>query len=139
MKKLRAFALTLIAVGTAIGCGDNSAGPVPPPPPPPGSAIVSMVTPNNDDGAVILTLTGPGLTTIQSSVSSNLFYSRLASAQEARVILVGNLSAGPLFTFKLADGTQLSAYTATVQQVAMRNDSLRTNIAAYNLAITAAP
>ena len=73
------------------------------------------------------------------SSSSNLFYSRAVSDSEARVILVGNLAAGPLFTFKVGAGKQLSAYSATVAQVATRSDSLRSNTSSYKLGITAAP
>jgi hypothetical protein len=76
---------------------------------------------------------------MQSSVSSNLFYSRAVSDSEARVILVGDVAAGALFTFKVADGKQLSAYSATVGQVATRADALRPNATGYNLAIGAAP
>jgi hypothetical protein len=101
--------------------------------------VVSLTTPNGDDGAVSVTLTGPGLTTLQVSSSSTLFFSRAVSDSEARVIAVGNLAAGPLFTFKVAAGHQLSAYSATVVQVATRSDSLRSNTSGYKLAITAAP
>jgi len=100
---------------------------------------VTLATPNSDDGAVVLTLKGPGLTTMQTSSSSNLFYSRAVSDSEARVILVGNLAAGPVFTFKVADGKQLSAYSATVGQVAKRDDAVRENVTGYTLSIAAAP
>jgi hypothetical protein len=100
---------------------------------------VSLTTPNTDDGAVVITLSGPGLTTMQSSSSSNLFYSRAVSDSESRVIVVGDVAAGALFTFKVADGKQLSAYSATIGQVATRADALRSSTTGYKLAIAAAP
>lgn len=146
MIKVRGVLVALIVIAAGIGCSGQAMSPnppppppAPPPPPPPGSAVVSLTTPNSDDGAVVVSLKGPGLTTMQSSASTNLFYSRAASDSEARVILVANLTGGPLFTFKVAGGKQLSAYSATVQQVATRADSLRAGTTAYSLSITAAP
>jgi hypothetical protein len=139
MITVRSVLVTLTALAVAAGCSDHATAPTPQPPPPTGSAVVSLTTPNGDDGAVSVTLTGPGLTTLQVSSSSTLFFSRAVSDSEARVIAVGNLAAGPLFTFKVAAGHQLSAYSATVVQVATRSDSLRSNTSGYKLAITAAP
>jgi predicted small lipoprotein YifL len=141
MKRIRLAMAILAVVATAAGCGDKATSPNPPapPPPPPGSAIVSLATPNSDDGAVVVTLTGPGLSTFATASSGDVFYSRLASAQEARVIVVGDVTAGPLFTFKLAAGSNISAYTATVQQVANRSDALRASTSSYTLTIAAAP
>ena len=148
MITLRSALLALAACALAISCDHGTAPtppsvpppmPPPPPPPPPGSAVVSLTTPNSNDGALVLTLKGPGLTTMQASSSSNLFYSRAVSDSEARVILVGDLSAGPMFTFKVADGKQLSAYTATIGEVATRDDALRTSVTGYTLLISALP
>jgi hypothetical protein len=141
-------ALLLVAAG--IGCGDKTtapppvppAPPPPPPPPPPplpGSAVVSLTTPNGDDGAIIVTLQGPDLSALQSSNAAYIFFTRLPSSSEARVTLVGNVAAGSLFTFKLGAGQALSAYTARVQQVATRGDSLRTSTNGYQLTVSAAP
>ena len=147
MIRIGAALTALAALALAIGCSSDHATspnppappPPPPPPPPPGSAVVSLTTPNTNDGAVLVTLTGPGLTTLQASDTSNLFYSRLASDSEARLILVGNLSSGPILNFKIATGKTISAYTAIVQQVAMRNDSLRASLSGYKLTVTAGP
>jgi hypothetical protein len=143
MIKLRGVLVALTVIAAGIGCGDKATAPnpppPPPPPPPPGSAVVSLATPNADDGAVIVTLQGPGLSTIQSSATAYVLYARVASAQEARVILVGDLAAGPLFTFKLGAGQAVSAYTASVQQVATRGDALRTSTTGYQLTVAAAP
>lgn len=139
---LRALLVALAAIAVAVGCADHPTqpnSPPPPPPPPSGSAVVSLTTPNTDDGAVVVTLSGPGLKTMQVSSSSNLFFSRAVSDSEVRVILVGNLTAGPLFTFKVADGKQISAYSATIGQVATRSDALQASTSGYKLSIAAAP
>lgn len=124
----------------ATNCGDKPTAPRPvPPPPPPGNAVVALTTPNITDGAIIVTLQGPDLSTVQASNAAFTMFSRLVSAQEARVTIVGDLTAAPLFTFKLGAGQLPSAYTATVQQVANRSDLLRASTNGYQLTITAAP
>ena len=147
MRSVRLALVALMILGAGLGCGrhatsPNPPAPPPPPPPPPppaGSAIVSLGTPNADDGAVIVTLHGPGFSELQSASSGYLFYSRLGNGQDAHVIVVGNISAGPLFSFKVAAGSALSAYTVAIEQVASRADALRANTANYSLTVSAAP
>ena len=130
-----------LLAATAVGCGDKTTEPLPPPPPPapPGSAVVGLVTPNADDGAVVVTLHGPGISNLATASSGYLFYSRLASDTVARVMVLGNVSAGPIFTFKPASGAQASAYQVTIDQVATRADSMRASLTNYSLTVTAAP
>lgn len=146
MIKLRGILIALTVIAVGIGCGGQATSPTPPvppppppPPPPPGSAVVSLVTPNADDGAIIVTLQGPAISTLQASNAAYIMYSRVASAQEARVMLIGDVSGGPLFTFRLGTGQALSAYTATVQQVAARSDALRSSTTGYHVTLAAAP
>jgi len=141
MNRARFLVMALLAAG-AVGCSDNTTAPPPPPPPqppPPGSAIVALVTPNSDDGAVSVTLRGPGISTLETASSGYVFFSRLASDTVAHAIVVGNVSAGPIFTFTPASGARMSAYTATVQEIASRADAVRSSVTGYALTITAAP
>jgi hypothetical protein len=101
--------------------------------------MVALTTPNSDDGAVIVRLNGPGISNVVSSSDANLVYTKPNGEQEARVILVGNLSAGALFTFRMPSGAQPSGYTATVEQVASRTDALRSATTGYQLTVSAAP
>ena len=135
------FLLMAWLTATAVGCADKTTAPAnpPPPPPPPGSAVVALATPNGDDGALEVTLHGPGISNLASAASGYLFYSRLASDTVARVIVVGNVTAGPLFTFKIAGGASLSAYTATIDQVANRADAVHATLTNYSLSFSAAP
>jgi hypothetical protein len=105
----------------------------------PGSAIVGLTTPNGDDGAMVITLHGPGISNLTTASSGYLFYSRLASDTVARVIVVGNVSAGPLFTFKMAAEAAASAYSVTLTEVATRSDALRSTLSNYTVTITPAP
>jgi hypothetical protein len=127
-----------LLVGAAIGCDHSSPTQPPPPPPLPSSAVVSLTTPNADDGAVIVMISGPNLATIQPADSHYVVYSRLASAQEARVIVIGNLVAGPLFTVRFGAPHLISAYSGAVQQVATRGDSILSSTVGYRVTVSAA-
>jgi hypothetical protein len=121
----------------AVAC--NPDGTAPTLPEKPTAALVSLVTPNADDGAVVVTLKGPDLSTITAASSGYVLYSRFASAQEARVIVVGNVAAGALVKLTFGAGHALSAYSATVEQVAARNDTLRASLVGYQLTFAEAP
>jgi len=136
---IRNAVLAVVAGTLALSCSDGStAPPLPPPPPAPTAAVISLLTPNSDDGAIVLTLRGPELSDIQATSSAHLLYARTASGQ-ARVIVVGDLSAGPIVKVKLGAGHPLSEYSTAVEQVALRNDSLRATTTGYQLSIAAAP
>ena len=132
-----AAAMLLVA---AVGC-ERSTSPIPPPPPPPppSGAVVSLMTPNANDGAVIITLSGPDLGTIQPADSHYVVYSRLANSQEMRIIVLGDLVAGPVFSVRLSAPHAMSAYAGTVQQVATRSDSILSGTAGYGVTISPAP
>lgn len=106
--------------------------------PTPGTVTASLTTANTDDGAVAVTITGPGVSTVQAVNSSYLLYFRLASDGEMRVIVVGNLVAGPLFSVGVADVGNLGDYVVTVTDVATRADAARPSLAGYGVTLTAA-
>lgn len=61
------------------------------------------------------------------------------NAQEARIIIVGRLAGGALFTARLSRARDLSLYTASVDQVASAfDDRLRDSLKAYTLSLTSA-
>jgi hypothetical protein len=85
-----------------------------------------------------VTITGPGVSTVQAVNSSYLLYFRLASDGEMRVIVVGNLVAGPLFSVGVADVGNLGDYVVTVTDVATRADAARASLAGYGVTLTTA-
>ena len=128
----------VVALVLGVACSDNRVGPTPPPPPPPAvvtQAMVSLSTPYSDDGAIVISVKGPDLSTFEP-VSPFLLYSRVASAQEARLIVIGDITDGPLFTIKFSVAHELSAYTVSVEQVAMRSDTLRADLSGYGTRLT---
>jgi hypothetical protein len=127
-----------VAVMIAAACGDNGNPAEQQPANTVSAAVITLTTPNSDDGAIVLTLQGPDLAAIEPASSAYLSYSRATSNQEKRVIVIGNLGAGPLFTVKLGSAHNLSDYSATVEQVANRSDILRNSTTDYKLTIAAA-
>lgn len=121
---------TLLAFG--LGCGDDgSTGPKA------GTATVSLATPNADDGAVQLTLTGTGLSNVQSASASYHVYSRVVSPSEVRAIVVGNLAAGAVLTVDLDDVNKLGQYGGTVVDAASRTDVVRGSMSGYGVTFAA--
>ena len=105
--------------------------------PGPGTATVSLTTPNADDGAVLVTLTGPGVSNPQPGSSAYRLYFRVVSADELRVMVVGDLSAGVLLTLGVGAVTSIGQYSGTFVEVASRTDVLRATLTGYSLTFAA--
>ena len=123
--------LTLLAA--SLSCGEPSAGPGPLT----GNATVSLVTPNPDDGALLLVIFGPGAADIRPANASYRVFSLTASPEEARVLVVGDLVAGPLLTLSVGDVNRIGDYHATAVEVASRSDEIRPTLLDYDLTFAA--
>jgi hypothetical protein len=136
MKALRVTAGLLLALGATLRCGDG--GTDPDTGDRAGTAVVSLATPHTDDGAVVVTLRGVGMSNVQATSTDYVVFARSSGANELRVIVVGDLAAGPLFRLNVAAVNRLDAYTTAVDQVATRGDALRTSLAGMELTVAAA-
>ena len=134
-------ALFILAAASGITCKDDGTAPGTPnlPDPNPTSLVVSLTTPNSDDGAILVTIRGPALATIQSAAPDYLVFSNAVSATEARVIVVGDLTRGSVFTVAVGGTAPLSSYSASIGQVATRADVLRAETAGYRMTVAAGP
>lgn len=122
----------ILAIGLPLllaACGNEQTGPTRQSGP--GTATVALVTPNTDDGAVLITLTGPGLSNAQPASSAYLLYSRAVNADELRAIVVGDLGATVLFTVHVDDVSRIAEYTGTLVDVASRSYVERGSMAGY--------
>ncbi|HWC75722.1 MAG TPA: hypothetical protein VG454_17480 [Gemmatimonadales bacterium] len=149
---------TMLGVAAAIACGPENpttvppppapppAEPPPPPPPPPpqpppppppggGTVSVSLTTPNSDDGAILFELKGPSIHGITPKSSSLQMYIDSSSAP-VRVAVLGSVTSTTFLTFTIADTTTLPSYSATLVDVANRQNQLRASLAGYQLKIT---
>ncbi len=119
-----AFALVL---GATAACGDSD--PVEPPEPPiPGLVVVSLSTPAQDDGAALFTITGPGLSIIQTANANYNLAWRLVSGTEVRILLVGDITSGPVVTMQVSDLRRINEYTGIMIEVADRTGALRSSV-----------
>lgn len=84
---------------------------------------------------MLFELTGPasihGVTVANTSLK---FYIDSGSAT-IRVVAAGSLSNGPLLTFTVSDTTAISSYSATLKDVANRQNQLRSPLTGYELRI----
>ncbi len=136
MNILRTLVIGLALVLVAPACSNDQAGPTKQPTP--GTATVALVTPNADDGAVLLRLTGPGLSNPQPN-QAYLLYSRIVNSNELRVIVVSDLGATALITLHVDDRNRVSEYAGTVVDAASRSDQSRSSLAGYAVKIAATP
>lgn len=116
-----------VAALALLGCGEKGGGDEPAEPRTYG---FSLVTPRSDDGAVMVALTGAPLTDVVVSGASARVYTRQVSPTETRVLVVGNVAAGQLFTAVSTSGRRPAA---TVLEVADRNDAVRATVTGYSI------
>jgi hypothetical protein len=93
---------------------------------------VNFVTPRTDDGAILFELKGPSLHGITPANTSLQVYID-SSSSTIRVATFGTLNSGAVVTFTIADTTTLSSYSATLVDVANRQNQLRAPLTGYEL------
>ena len=92
------------------------------------------MTPNTDDGAILLELRGPDIHALAATNSSLQVFSDTSSAP-IRTVVAGSLSAGALLTFHVPDVGAAASYTATIVDVADRQNKLRSGLTGYTLVV----
>ena len=97
---------------------------------------VSLTTPNSDDGAMLFELAGPVAIHALSAANPNVKFYIDSSTATIRVVAAGALNSGRLLTFTVADTNTVSSYSATIKDVANRQNALRAALAGYELRIT---
>lgn len=131
MKRTWKLALALGLFGS--GCNDAAVAP-----PVPGEVWVVLSTAHSDDGAIVFTLAGPGIGDLEPASTDHVLYLRRVSADEVRVLVVGNLTNGVVLRAGVADVNDLTAYAARLAEVATRDDQVRESIGDYALQIATA-
>jgi hypothetical protein len=132
---LRHIVASLAIIGSAASCGDHPNA-IPLADQTTHRALVSLTTPRADDGGIVVTLKGPDLRTFAAASPSYVIYARPVSANEARIIVIGDIAPGPLFTATFGAAHDLSRYSATIEQVALRSDALIADLTGYQAAPT---
>jgi hypothetical protein len=127
LKLVAAVALGLMA---GVACEeDGVTGPFP------GTVVVTLTTPHADDGALLLTISGGGITGPESLASSNLLFYRALDTSSMNLAIVGNVVSGPLLSFEVPDIGRAAEYTVTLIEVADEENELRESLVGYELTL----
>jgi hypothetical protein len=126
---LRGWLVVVVgALGMLNGCSGQPSAPVA------ATLQVSLSTPFNDDGAVLFTVTGGRVDSVDAA-GYTLYTSRTDPAT-LQVILTGNLSPGIVAHVHIPDERGASQYSATISQVAARETYIERDPASYRLELT---
>ena len=123
---------SLLALGAAVGlsilpsCAEP-AGPTE------GTLHVTLATPASDDGAVLFTLSGGPVDSVEAVGYS--IYSARIDDNTVRVIVIGTLASGPVARIRIPDHRRISGYSAIVNQVAARTTYQQRDPSGYSLTV----
>ena len=124
----RIFVWVIALLLAAAACSDSDPVQPPPEPPIPGLIVVTLTTPAQDDGAALFTITGPGLSSVQTANANYNLAWRLASSSEIRILVVGDIASGPVVTMQVGDVRRIGEYTGVTIEVADRTGQLRSSV-----------
>ena len=127
-------ALTVVATLFAMACQHDRPVEVSLPPPRVGNLMVALSTPHDDDGAILFDLRGPNVGLL-APMNSGLRVYADTSSDVLHIAVIGNISAGPVLTFAVPDVGAVQSYTATLVDVADRQNATR-DLAGYTLTIS---
>ena len=116
----------IIPLALVSGCSNNTG-------PTAGTMNVSLSSPRDDDGAVLLTIFGGPVDSIES-VGFRV-HSAQAGADSVKLIITGNLRSGSIARIHIPDTRQASRYSARISQVAARATYAQREPAAYTIAL----
>jgi hypothetical protein len=117
----------MTGAGLLSGCQSESAGPTA------GVLNVSLATPNSDDGAILFSVSGGPVDSVE--VAGYPVYSVRVDRNTLRVIVTGDLRTGIVARVRIADERQRSSYAAALEQVAARSSYGQRDPASYSLTL----
>ena len=127
MKGLQSlFVASILSLVSLTGCS-NYTGPA--------SAILSVTlsSPNGDDGAVLLTISGGPVDSVEA-VGYTVYTAR-SGTETVRLIVTGNLGSGPIARIHIPDNRQAAQYSAEIVQVAARKTYAQRDPASYTASL----
>jgi hypothetical protein len=117
----------------AAACGDG--GPTGPAGPTPGVLKVALTTPNADDGALLLTISGGRVSTVEAAAAGYQVYTAQPDTLTTRVLVTGDIGAGEVVRIHVPDTRSVAAYHATIAQAASRTTFAQRALTGYSLAV----
>jgi hypothetical protein len=94
---------------------------------------VALATPNSGDRAIVVTVSGPAITSVEAGSTAYVAHSRTVSGL-VRAAVFGPLASGPLLRIQVPDVAKAAAYSATVVEVSDAGNALR-DPAGYTLSV----
>ncbi len=124
-----------LVLAGALGCGGDAPSPTAPTGPVAGVLKVSLVTPNADDGAVLFTISGGPVSSVETASPSFQVYAAIPDTNTARVLVTGDLVAGTVALLHVADTRRAASYRATIAQAASRSSFAQQVLTGYSLRV----
>lgn len=118
----RALMLSTLLFSCSSGTGPTS-----------GILNVKLSSLRGDDGAVLFTITGGPVESVEAL--SGIVHSAQIDANTLRIVITGNLNAGAIARVRIADVTQASGYSAAVNQVAARSTYVQRDPGQYSITL----
>lgn len=123
---MSSWVLALLSLIMLAGCSENSG-------PTAGVLNVTLASHGSDDGAVLLTISGGPIDSVEA-VGTEL-YSARPNASTMRLIVTGSLTSGPIARLHIPDTREASRYVASVEQVASRSAYAQQDPAGYSVSL----
>jgi len=124
----KALAVGLLFMAALAGCSSESSGPVA------ATMDVMLASPAQDDGAVLFTLTGGPVDSVEAP--GYRVYSASGLGDTLRVIVAGELRPGRIARIHIGDDQRIPQYAARIDQVAARATYLQRNAGEYSLTLS---
>ena len=116
-------------------CGGDGHGPTGPTGPTPGVLRIALVTPHTDDGAVLFTISGAPVVSVDVAAPGYQVYTAIPDTNTARVLVTGDLAAGDVVRIHVADTRRAASYHATIAQAASRTTFAQQVLTGYSLTV----
>lgn len=129
---MRRQLLPLVLLALASACGDG--GPTEPAGPVPGVLKIALATPNADDGALLFTVSGGRVSTVDAATGYQI-YTAQPDTMTTRILVTGDIGAGEVVRIHVPDTRTAAAYHATIAQAASRTTFAQRALAGYALAV----
>ncbi|MGE5092554.1 MAG: hypothetical protein ACM3OH_10360 [Bacillota bacterium] len=129
---MRRQLLPLVLLALASACGDG--GPTEPAGPVPGVLKIALATPNADDGALLFTVSGGRVSTVDAATGYQI-YTAQPDTMTTRILVTGDIAAGEVVRIHVPDTRSAAAYHATIAQAASRTTFAQRALAGYALAV----
>ena len=129
---MRRQLLPLVLLALASACGDG--GPTEPAGPVPGVLKIALATPNADDGALLFTVSGGRVSTVDAATGYQI-YTAQPDTMTTRILVTGDIAAGEVVRIQVPDTRSAAAYHATIAQAASRTTFAQRALAGYALAV----